>query len=174
LKVFRVLKDLKAVAVVGMFVLILSLILTVIAFQPETLDFKRCVEVRLSGGEELTISTFNYTELTEYSYERLTIDVVKEVGNSYVVLVYVSPNTTFYEVVRDREYELTINGSSVFHIVFKADDYVSLNVCLKAVLHRYRDYLVLPIIVSWIAGSSILIYVALHQVIGKVRKRITS
>ncbi|PUA32414.1 MAG: hypothetical protein B7O98_07100 [Zestosphaera tikiterensis] len=164
----------KAAAVVGVFVLVLSLILTVIAFQPETLDFKRCVEVRLSGGEEFTISTFNYTELTEYSYERLTIDVVKEVGNSYVVLVYVSPNTTFYEVVRDREYELMINGSSVFHIVFKADDYVSLNVCLKAALHKYRDYLVLPIIVSWIAGSSILIYTALHQVIGKVRKRITS
>jgi len=90
------------------------------------------------------------------------------------VLVYVSPNTTFYEVIKNREYESTINGSSVFHIVFKSDDYVSLNVCLKAVLHRYRDYLVLPIIVSWIAGSSILIYVALHQVIGKVRKQITS
>ncbi len=156
-----------------MFMLVLSITLTIIAFQPEVVDFNRCVKVSLNNDEEFTISSFNYVELTEYTYERLTVSVVKEVGSSYTLLIYVSPNVTSYEVVKNKYYEVVINGSRFFHIMFRADDHVDLNICLKAVLRRYRDYLVLPITVSWVIGTSVLMYIALHQVISKVRRRFT-
>ena len=157
----------RSLVVVGVSLLITSLVLSFIIAIPEVSSSKDCREYFLRASSKLFIYWGNYTFPGVLSNISLSIVSPREtlLNITYGVVSEEPINTVALST-----FTYFIGNKTYFYVYVIPHEDTELVVCLNALIIQQKSYLLLPTLISWVSGITIITYVTLTHVEKLFRK----
>lgn len=149
---------LRHVALIGLFLVFTSLIMSFASLIPEFRAYEDCRVFHVPAFKTLFVYWGNYSLPSSLKNISLTVVNIHEI---FLNISYgISPDEA-RNVVSNSTFSYFIGNSTYFYLFVVPYESTELRVCLTGLVTSFRSYLLLPTIVLWAAGTVVIAYVTL-------------